>query len=244
MNEYYNDNTAISLELFVLSGGTTVTGKTPVALIRDKDSGNYFDFASRTFTSTTTSATAVLTSAIDGVYRYSWDISGLFSSNSGTHLTIEYHDATAVSLEDILVTDKMRVDVAGGGGNTIIKGIWNSTEKKKLFDKLKDIKKDIKDGEKKIMFLLQRILTKKTLRKEDIEFIKDIQERDGKMWQEFLKIMKLQENATSKDLIDALEEYYKAENEASKEVKDKLKKLTEDLKPKKTNEWEEEGEDD
>ena len=243
MNEYYNDNTAISLELFVLSGGTTVTGKTPVALIRDKDSGNYFDFASRTFTSTTTSATAVLTSAIDGVYRYSWDISGLFFSNSGTHLTIEYHDATALSLEDILITDRMRVDVAGGGGNTVIKGIWNSTEKKKLFDKLKDIKNDIKDGEKKLMFLLQRILTKKTLRKEDIEFIKDIQERDGDMWQEFLKIMKLQENATSKDLIDALEEYYKAENEASREVKDRLKKLTEDLKPKKNNEWEEEEDD-
>jgi len=34
MIEYYNDNTAIHLELQILSGGISVTGKTPTAVIR------------------------------------------------------------------------------------------------------------------------------------------------------------------------------------------------------------------
>ena len=187
----------------------------------------------------------MLTSALDGIYRYSWDISGLFSSNSGTHLTIEYHDATAVALSDILVTSKTRVDVAGGGGGNVhINGIWTPKQKKKLLDDIKELKKDIKDSKESILFLLQRILAKETLRKEDLDFIRSIQKENGDMWQEFLKVMKLQENSTSKELIEKLEEYYKTENEALEEVKERLKNLTEKLTPKKTTDWDSDNEDD
>jgi len=231
--EYYNDNTAISLELLILSGGTTVTGKTPVALIRDKDSGNYFDFASRTFTSTTTSATAVLTSALDGIYKYTWDTSGLFTSNSGHHLTVEYHDSTGASIEDILVTSKERMTLYGGGGGgpTTIKGVWSAEQKKRLLKDVAEIKKDIKAFKERVLFLFTRILAKKTLRPEDIQFIQELRERGKQMWQEFLKVMKLREGATAKELLVELEEYYKAEESASKEVKERLTKLREKVKP-------------
>jgi len=222
--EYYNDNTAVNLELLVLSGGYTVTGRTPTCLIRDKDTGNYFDFASNTFTGVTTSATAILNSAIDGLYTYSWDISGQFSSESGSHLTFEYHDATSVAIEHVLVSPKLRLNVAGGGpiGDIIIKGRWTKEQKDRLFGILDNIKDKIETSREKILILLRRLLTKKTLQKEDLDEITKIKERDLKMYQELLKILDLKNTADEKEVFAKLEEYIKLEEIAKTKVLDKL----------------------
>lgn len=229
MVEYFNDNTAASLELLILSGGTTVTGKTPVALIRDKDTGNYFDFASRTFTSTTVSATAVLTSSIDGLYLYTWDISGLFSSDSGSHLTFEYHDSTAASITDVLVTPKARVNVVGGGGfpggDTVVQGVWTAKQKKKLFDKLDEINKNLLEFRSKSIELIRELLGRKTLKKEDLEVITQIRERDFKMFQELLKILDLKNDVSEAAVFERLQEYIEREERAKAEVIEKLEKF-------------------
>jgi len=228
MIEYYLPKSSINIELAILSGGITVTGRTPTVLVRKRDTGNYFDFTSRTFTSVTTSATAVLTSSLDGLYTFSWNIQNIF--NSDTYLTFEYHDATSLAVDDVSLITK-----AGGGGgigSVEIKGVWTAKQKKELMDNVKDIKKDLQEFRERTYLLLRKILSKETLQKEDLNTIKSIKETDNAMWQEFLKIMKLQENATTKDLLNALEEYYKAEHKASREVRERLNKMKENLKHK------------
>lgn len=227
MLEYYNDNTAIALELLILSGGYTVTGRTPTVLIRDKDTGNYFDFASRTFTNVATSATALLASQFaDGLYSYNWDISGLFSSASGSHLIFEYHDATSAAIEHALVSPKLRLNVAGGGpiGDVIIKGRWTKEQKDKLFKALEDIKKRIDSVGSRTLILLRRLLGKKTLQKEDIQFIADIRRTDLTMWKEVLEIFKLNDTATDKELVATIKEFLANEEGAKKELIELLDK--------------------
>jgi len=235
--EYYRDTTAISFELLILSGGIVVTGKTPTVLVRDKDTGKYFDFASNTFTSTTTSATGVLTSALDGMYRLTWDISGLFSSNSGTRLAFEYHDGTAASIDDVLITDKMRVNVVGGGGAVNIEGIWTPKQKKELLRRIKKLEETLSSFKKDALVSLRRLLSKKTLQKEDLQFITDIKERDLKMYQELLKLLDLKSSTSEKEVFKKLQEYIKREEQAKVELLEKLNTVLEKPVEKEDEEW-------
>jgi hypothetical protein len=231
--QYYITNTSVPLELVVLSGGTTVTGLSPVVQIRHKDLGQYFDWASRTFTGTTTSATGVLLSAKDGFYRLAWDVSGLFTTN--TFLTFEYHQATALSIEDILFTrTPLSTGDAGRGmaGSVVVKGGWSGEEKKDLVDRLKDIQNDLTDFRRKSLILLRDILNKKQLQKEDLDFIYDIRKRDVQMWQEMLKILNLRDSATESEVYDKLQKYMVEEEVAKQRV---LEKLNEVLKKPKDN---------
>lgn len=231
------------MELLILSGGITVTGRTPVALIRDKDSGNYFDFASRTFTGTTTSATAVLTSAIEGIYRYTWDISGLFAVNSGTKLTFEFHDATAAALQDVLITLRQTGGGGGGGGGIVeIKGLWTPKQKQKLFDAI-DL---LKEKSSTTIKLLRDLLGRKTLTGEDLQQITRLKERDLNMYQELLKILDLKNDVSEKVVFEKLQLYIQNEEEAKAKV---IKKLDEFLKSKevkkeeKVEDWPKYGDD-
>ena len=185
MIQYHITNTSVPLELTVLSGGTTVTGLSPIVKIRHKDLGQYFDFASRTFTSVCTSATGVLLSAIDGVYRLAWDTSGLFVTS--TFLTFEYHQATAVDTDDVYFTRRplQPSDLPMGGGNVgnvTIKGQWTASEK------------------------------------EDLDFLIQFKEKGDFMWQEFLKIMKMTDDTTTKEVLEKLEQYKSMEEDAKVEL--------------------------
>lgn len=232
MIEYYNTTTSVTLELIVLSGGTTVTGRTPWVEIRDKDTGDYFDFASRTFTSTTVSSTAPLTSAIDGLYRTNWDVSGVFTSSH--FIMVEYHDATALSIDDLLfrpyplLTGDVSV-TAAGGGNIQIKGLLSDFQKKRLFDTLDEIKADVSTFREIAIPILRGLMSRKSIEKKDIEFLNRVKERDSVMYCELLKILKLRDNVSSKEVAKKLGEYL------DKEEKDKealLKLLTEKLNKK------------
>ena len=231
MLEYYNPLTAISIELVLLSGGTTVTGRTPYVQIRERTNNTYFDFSSRTFTNTTVSSTAPLTSAIDGLYRTSWDTSGIFPATTINFLTFEYHDATALTMDDVVFTlaplSTANVSLAvGGGGGTTIHGIWTAKQKKKLFDDIKKVREDIKSFRIDTLTALRKLLAKKTLQKEDLQVITQLKERDLKMYQELLKILDLQSTTEEKVVFEKLEEYIRSEETAKKEV---LKRLDERL---------------
>ena len=225
MLEYYTTTTSITLELVILSGGIIVTGKTPYVEIRDKDTGFYFDFNSRTFTGTTVSSTAPLTSAIDGLYRTTWDVSGLFTSSH--FLMAEYHDATALATDDLLFRlvplSTGDVSLSSAGGSITIKGTFTPTDKKRLFDVLDEIRSDLKDFREQAMMLIRGIFNREPIKKEDIEFIQRIKEKDEIMWGELLKILEMKNDATTKEVIEKLEEYTKKEEEDKKKVLEWLK---------------------
>ena len=221
MIQYHITNTSVPLELTVLSGGTTVTGLSPVVKIRHKDLGQYFDFASRTFTSVCVSATGVLLSAIDGVYRLAWDTSGLFVTS--TFLTFEYHQATAVDMDDVYFTrrplEPNDLPMGGGNiGNVTIKGQWTANEKEDLFDKVKEINNNLSDFRRRAMILLKDIVDKKFLKKEDLDFLIQFKEKGDFMWQEFLKIMKMNDDSTTKEVLEKLEQYKSMEEDAKVEL--------------------------
>lgn len=234
---YHLPKNNISIELVILSGGLVETGKTPTVTIRNKDTGNYFDFASRTFTSTTVSATAVLNSAIDGLYTFPWDISNLF--NNDTYLTFEYTDLVALdppafTTDDIAITTKPS---GGGVGPIVIKGQWTAKQKKQILDDVEEIKEVLKELRKDTLLLLRKILSKQVVTKEDINLLSKIKERDKLMWQELLKILKLREDSTTQDVLKKLSEYNEKEEQAKKEL---LKLLEEKLTSTPLKEKEEE----
>ena len=231
MTEYFNDTTAITLELLLLSGGTTVTGRIPYVEVRDKHTGNYFDFNSRTFTSVTVSSTAPLASAIDGLYRITWDVSGLFTTSH--YLMAEYHDSTALGVEDIIfrtlpVTTADANVTAAGGGNITITGNFTAKDR----DNLKDVKMRVEDIQFKItadvLPILRGLLAKSAIEKSDIQFLKLLKEKNAVMWGELLKILKLRDDSTTKAVISKLDEYLKKDEKDKKEV---LKLLEDKLKP-------------
>ena len=220
MLEYYNTETAVSIELVLLSGGTTVTGRTPYVQIREHTTNNYFDFASRTFTATTVSSTGPLASAIDGLYRTSWDVSGIFPNSLDTYLTFEFHDATALATDDVLFTTKPVA--GGGGGGTIVQGVWTAKQKQKLFDEIKILKKELKKFRIDALTAMRKLLAKKTLQKEDLQVITQLKERDLKMYQELLKILDLQSTTEEKVVFERLEEYIRSEGSAKQKVLQRL----------------------
>ncbi len=233
MITYYVSATSVLLELLILSGGTTVTGRTPYAEVRDKDTGFYFDFNTRTFTGTTVSSTAPLASAIDGLYRTTWDVSGIFATPR--FLTVEYHDATALSIDDMHfrrtpVTTADANVTAAGGGPIIIKGNFTAKDR----DRLKNTEETVQEIETRlradVLPLLRGLLNKKTIESKDIVKLTRIKEKDELMWQELLKVLKLREDSTTKDVLKKLAEYNKMEEDAKKEV---LALLEEKLKPEK-----------
>ena len=158
MLKYYINDDNVNIELAITSGGLRVTGKTPTVTIRNKDTGYYFDFKSNTFTSTTTSATAVLSSAVDGLYDYAWDTSGLFTTN--THLTFEYHDATGFTIDDVLFTrTPIGTSDAGFAGDEItIKGVWTKEEKDNLFSRLSDMSNNMANFRRNVSIKINKIL--------------------------------------------------------------------------------------
>lgn len=222
MLEYYLPKSSVNIELTLLSGGTTVTGRTPTVLIRDKDTSKYFDFSSRTFTSTTVSATALLTSSIDGLYTYSWNTQGLF--NNDIYLTFEYHDSTALATDDIAFVTKPS-GLGGGGGTVSIKGLWTKEQKEKLIKDVETLKNDISSFREKSIELLRRILSKKTLTREDLQMVSEIKARDLKMYQELLKILNLKSDTNEKEVFKKLQEFIESEELAKAEIIEKLNKM-------------------
>ena len=215
------------MELVVLSAGTTVTGLSPIVKIRHKELGQYFDWASRTFTGTPTSATGVLLSAVDGLYRLAWDVSGLFTTP--TQLEFEYHEATALSIEDVLFTRlPLSTGDAGhiGGGSVTIKGGgWAKEEKEKLLEDIKDMKNTLSDFKRKALIFLRDILDKEQIGKEDLESITQIRKDDIQMYQELLKILDLKNNVTEKEVLEKIEEYVSREELAKVKLIEQLNKL-------------------
>ena len=220
MLQYYLNSTSISIELAILSGGVTVTGRTPFAKVRRQSDNAYFDFNDRIFGGVLTSATAPLTSAIAGIYRTAWDVSGLFTTT--THLVFEYFDASAIDMDEVIFTRSplSTADIPMGGsvGSVTVKGGWDRDEKDDLFDKLKEINNNLSDFRRKAMILLRDIVDKKFLKKEDLDFLILFKEKGDFMWQEFLKIMKFNNDATTKEVLQKLEEYNSLEESAKKEL--------------------------
>jgi len=202
----------VNIELTILSGGLRVTGKTPTVAIRNKDTGFYFDFASNTFTATTVSATAVLTSAIDGLYTYSWNTQGVFGSD--IYLTYEFHDATAIATDDVSFVTKPS---GLGGGGVIVKGQWTAKQKKQLLDDINALKGNLSQFRIDAMVMLRKILKKDTLEKSDVAFFDELKERDKLMWSELLKILEMRNGSTTKEVVARLSEYLE------KEEADKMK---------------------
>lgn len=234
MLEYYLPKSSVSIELTILSGGTTVTGRTPTVLIRKRDINQYFDFSTRKFSSTPVSATAVLTSAIDGLYTYSWDTSNLFQND--TYLTFEYHDSTAFATDDVLFSTKP--SGGGVGGSTIVKGVWTAKQKEKLFKDIKTIDKKVEGFREKSIELLRRILGKETLTKENLKEISHIKARDLKMYQELLKILDLKSDTNEGEVFSKLQQYIEKEELAKSDIIEKLNKMLGSKKepPKNNNE--------
>ena len=159
MLEYYLNDNNVNVELVITSGGLRVTGQTPTVAIRNKDTGYYFDFASNTFTATTTSATAVLSSAIDGLYTYAWDTSGVFTTN--THLTFEYHNGTGFDSDDVLFTRQPIGTADAGGGSqmdVLVKGLWSPDDKQTLFNKLNDMSNNLANFRRNVSIKINKIL--------------------------------------------------------------------------------------
>ncbi len=231
MITYYVSATSALLELLVLSGGTTVTGRSPYVEIRDKDTGFLFDFASNTFTGTTVSSTALMTSAIDGKYTFNWDVSGLFPTPR--FFTAEYHDATALSLDDIHFrrTPVTTVDAnvtAAGGGSIVIKGNFTKQDRDRLKETLENTREIETRIRSDVLPILRGLLNKKTIESKDIVYIKKLKEMNYRMWQELLKEFKLREDATAKEVLDKLAEYNKRDEAAKEEF---LALLNDKLKP-------------
>ncbi len=261
MLEYYINETAISIELVITSGGISVTGRTPTVEIREIDSSFYWDFDPDApitgFVANPITTSLNLVSATDGIYRSTWNTFGVFTTN--TYLTFEYHDGTAVTIDNVffrtvpMVTSDINLTVGGGGAghNIIMQGVFNKTEKEKLFNWTDKIERDIETIRNNVSIIkgklediVLKIGEKRPLTKEDIEILKTIWKKDTVMWQEFLKtlkpIMKLHDTASQKELVEALEEYYKNEVGAKNEVVELLKKLL--SRKKKTEEAIEEDE--
>jgi len=174
-------------------------------------------------------------SAKDGFYRLAWDVSALFTTN--TFLTFEYHQATALSVEDVLFTrTPLSTGDAGRGmaASVVVKGGWTGDEKKDLLERLKDIQNDLSDFRRKSLILLRDILNKKQLQKEDLDFIYDIRKRDVQMWCEMLKILNLKDSATESEVYDKLQKYMVEEEVAKQRVLERLDKVL--SKPKIENE--------
>lgn len=154
MLQYFTSDRTIGIELTVLTGGEPLTGRTPTCAIRDKLTNNYFDFSSRVFTSTTVSATALLTSSVDGLYAFSWSIEGLFNSNRS--LTFEYNDATAFAVDDVrIVTEPTNF---AGGSVIEVKGLWTKEQKRKIIDDVEDTKDLLGEFRKNTFVFLRKIL--------------------------------------------------------------------------------------
>ena len=238
MVEYHIGTTSVSLELQILSGGSTVTGQSPWAEIRDKSTNLYYDFASRTFTGTTVSSTAPLTSAIDGLYRATWDISGLFTTN--TFLTVEYHNATALSIDDVsifrppITTADVTLSYAGAGEVVVKGGGLDADTKRKLFKELKTIKDDIELARQQIYGGILELLKREVIKIEDIDNIANLIEGKEDMWQELKKpiiqMLNLSNSASIQDVIEKLKEYQEMEDGARKEVLEHMTSLIEKSK--------------
>ncbi len=230
MIEYFIDVSTIPIELTILSGGTTVTGRSPYVEIRNKSNNQYFDFATNSFNAAPTSSTAPMVSAIDGLYRFTWDVSGLF--NSAANLLFEYHDATALSVDDVLFRppvlstgDVTLSSMGGAPGNVIIHGQFSKEDKDKLFEKLDEINSDLEFFRQTALGALEQLLSRRVIKIEDLKFLTTIKERDLAMYQELLKILDLKSTANEKEIFEKLTQYIKREEDAKKGLMEKLNEL-------------------
>jgi len=227
----------------VLSGGTTVTGRSPTVEILDNNLGWHFDFAVRAFNAAPATTGLALASAIDGLYREDWDVSGLFVTN--TFLTFEYHDATALALDDVafvrppITTGDINISVGGGFTEQItLKGNISDDEKRKLFKQLDTIENDIEFFRQTAIGALKQLIDRRVIKLEDIQFLTKIKERDLKMFEELLKLLELQSNATEKELFSKLTQIIERKNEKKQKfieaLQDILIKLREEEKLEKS----------
>lgn len=233
MLKYHIDQTAVTVELAILSGGYTVTGRTPTCLMRRRYDGFYYDFASKTFTGTTTSATSLLTSAIDGLYKFSWDVSGIF--NTSTHMMFEYHDATCLAIEEVWFTRPplSTSDALGGVGGSVVVGgkggIWTTNQRDKIIDDVKKIKDSTINFRREAMLILKDLVNKPSITLEDMKAITDIKERDLDMYQDLLKILELRDTSTEKEIFEKLELYIRKEEQDKKKFMEKLNEIIGDV---------------
>lgn len=230
MIEYFINESAITIDLTITSGGISVTGQTPTVEIFNRDISQHFDFAVRAFNAAPATTSLALTSAIEGLYRVSWDTSGLFNTN--TFLLFEYHDGTSVATDDVsfirppLTTGDINITFGGGMPNQIVvKGNFTDEEKKKLFKQLNVIEDDIEHFRQTAIGALKQLLSVQVIKIEDIKFLTDIKERDLNMFQELLKILNLKSTANEREIFEKLTTYVKGEEKAKKEVMIKLNEL-------------------
>lgn len=229
MLKYYIYQTAITIDLTIVSGGISVTGRAPTVEIFDRNLGQHFDFAVRAFNAAPATTGVVLNSAIEGLYRYTWDVSGLFNTN--TFLLFEYHDATSVTTDDVafvrppLTTADVTVSVGGAPQVITMKGVFSKEDQKKMFKQLDVIEDDIEHFRQVTIGALKQLLSVQVIKIEDIKFLTDIKERDLNMFQELLKILSLKSTANEKEIFEKLTSYIKGEEKAKKEVMVKLNEL-------------------
>ena len=131
----------IPLNLWLTINDYPSTGKTPTVSIRELEhSGYYLDFADNYFKNAGwTTRYQNLTSAIDGLYTYSWNPNGAFTSNT-TVESIYYNTGGTTTTAQVAV-DTIRIyqynfHAVGGGGNVNVQGVWSKKEKEKLFDRI------------------------------------------------------------------------------------------------------------
>jgi len=230
MLKYFIDQTSVTLELAILSAGYTVTGRTPTCLIRRRSDDYLFDFSNNTFTTTAAavSATAVLESAIEGLYNYTWDISGQFTTS--TMLLFEYHDATCLTIEDVWITRPplSTGDAAPGIPGAAImggKGVWTQKEKEKIIDDVKKIKDSTINFRREAMLILKDLLDRPSITIDDLQVVTEIKERDLEMYQDLLRILELRDTSTEKEIFEKLSLYIKKEEKAKAVFIKELDKL-------------------
>src|SRR3990167_1799536 len=141
----------VTLALWITADSYPTTGRTPTVSIKNLEtSGSYLDFNDNTFKIVGwTTRYQNLTSAIDGLYNFTWIPTGLITSNT-TFEAIYYNTAGATTTAQV-ASDTLRffnlspsVSVAGGGGgSTVVQGVWTKKEKEKLFDTLSGIESNI-----------------------------------------------------------------------------------------------------
>ena len=124
--------------------------------------------------------------------------------------------------------EKLNLGSGGGGlGGVVIKGHWTKKEKEKLFDRLDSMQEDITERIKRELLLLRNLLSRKTLKKEDLREIIRFKHKDSAMYQELLKLLDLSNNATSKEVFEKLGSYIQKEEKAKRELIEKLNTILE-----------------
>jgi len=151
--EYFLGDESVPLDLLRTDNGISQTGITSAMTVRvrNRDTDLYLDFADNLFKGAGhTSGTQVLSELTGlGIYRASFNSTIDQTIGNGTTLVAEYLDEDGRRVTEDLTFKKPPAGVndliVPGGGNITIRGAFTAEDRKKLFEDLDRIQRDLED---------------------------------------------------------------------------------------------------